>query len=787
MKPSRAQYRRKWVAAARTLQNTNHHDPNMDNHPTVDQHPNVDLDQLIELPLNSVLPDNSDPDNSDPEIDEEQSEPSRKRLCGAANGSLHEEGDIGGALASWANEFLVKHNAMDSLLALLKKRGHPNLPSSARTLLGTKRSISVQVKSGMDYVYLPLAAELLKHFKRHPPNIVDHIDSFEISLNVDGLPLFKSCNKTLWPVLCAIVNVKPVVVFPVVLAYGNSKPKDLEFLENVIRDLGDVLENGLQDGNRVLPVSLRCVVCDAPARALVKGTKLCSGYFGCDKCAQKGMWVGRVFYPLIKDIDLRSDYSFREQVNEGHNLSVSPFYTLPIDMIKKFPIDYMHQLCLGVTRKLILTWIRGSWEVKLSAGQVEEISNRLTGLKPFVPSFFARKPRGMAEIDRWKATEYRQFLVYTGQIVLSGILRPDLYDHFLCLSVASSILICPRLALLHRPYAKQLMEYFVEQGKKLKRLVRSGKNPIAQIAKRLSESYGAIPQSREAVISLKKPDNCFILTDSSCCEMTTTGFAVVEFVDEKSVEIICEKWTETCDGVMYSYWPQLNAKGEAKKAEIPDKELWKKYKIRVLSYTDNFKMAQKWLKKAEETSNVDSESDSDGCARRKRSKPNTRRKRSRPGGYHYAELSECFDGNETDNLAREENLTCPALTPLLPAAPIFPVASSPGLNRNGDFSAALISAVNTVFDSIPSDVSCDSRPLHSSIPCTSTSSPNYSNSQRQHQHGLNKSTTNLNNENPVLTHNGKSTSTKQDQQDSAIHAIIFGMLKLVEKRKTFLT
>jgi hypothetical protein len=67
MKPSRAQYRRKWVAAARTLQNTNHHDPNMDNHPIVDQHPNVYLDQLIELPLNPVLPDNSDPDNSDPD------------------------------------------------------------------------------------------------------------------------------------------------------------------------------------------------------------------------------------------------------------------------------------------------------------------------------------------------------------------------------------------------------------------------------------------------------------------------------------------------------------------------------------------------------------------------------------------------------------------------------------------------------------------------------------------------------------------------------------------------
>ena len=31
-------------------------------------------------------------------------------------------------------------------------------------------------------------------------------------------------------------------------------------------------------------------------------------------------------------------------------------------------------------------------------------------------------------------------------------------------------------------------------------------------------------------------------------QMTTTSFAVVEFIDEKSVEIVCEKWIETCDG-----------------------------------------------------------------------------------------------------------------------------------------------------------------------------------------------------------------------------------------------
>ena len=56
----------------------------------------------------------------------------------------------------------------------------------------------------------------------------------------------------------------------------------------------------------------------------------------------------------------------------------------------------------------------------------------------------------------------------------------------------------------------------------------------------------------------------------------------------------------------------------------------------------------------------------------------------------------------TQTMARKENLTRPALTPLLPAAPMLSRASSPGLNQNRDFSTALISAVNTVFDSTPS-------------------------------------------------------------------------------------
>ena len=56
-------------------------------------------------------------------------------------------------------------------------------------------------------------------------------------------------------------------------------------------------------------------------------------------------------------------------------------------------------------------------------------------------SEFARKPRGLDEVKMWKATEYRQFLLYTGYLVLEGVLGPESYSYFLCLSIAFRILL----------------------------------------------------------------------------------------------------------------------------------------------------------------------------------------------------------------------------------------------------------------------------------------------------------------------------------------------------------
>ncbi|KAJ8007744.1 hypothetical protein DPEC_G00097390 [Dallia pectoralis] len=431
-------------------------------------------------------------------------------------------------LAAWTSEFQVKHNAVDGLLKLLKKHGHPQLPSTARTLMRTAREVKTVEKSGMEYLHYPLKEKLVETLDRYPVQLVTDLDTLELSFNVDGLPLFKSSGKSMWPILCAVM-LSPVTIFPTALTCGTKKPTDLAFLEDTVTDLTEVLANGLDYRKKNIKVIVRCFVCDAPAKALIKNTKCYSGYYGCERCTQRGIWLKRVTYQETAELNLRTDASFRAQTQPEHHHGPTPLSDLPIDMVQSFPIDYMHQVCLGVTKKLLFIWCRGEKGMRISAGQVQEISSRLLQLKSSIPSIFARTPRGLDELERWKATEFRQFLLYTGRLVLKGVLREDLYNHFLTFSVAIGLLVCPTLVQPHHHYAQNLLQYFVEKGCELygatflvynthtmlhlstdairfkgldncsafvfenhlqtiKKMVRSGKNSLAQVANRLEEN-----------------------------------------------------------------------------------------------------------------------------------------------------------------------------------------------------------------------------------------------------------------------------------------------------------
>ncbi len=42
-----------------------------------------------------------------------------------------------------------------------------------------------------------------------------------------------------------MMNLKPLIVFPVALTYGGTKPHNLDFLSDTIMDLNNIIQNGL--------------------------------------------------------------------------------------------------------------------------------------------------------------------------------------------------------------------------------------------------------------------------------------------------------------------------------------------------------------------------------------------------------------------------------------------------------------------------------------------------------------------------------------------------------------
>ena len=82
-------------------------------------------------------------------------------------------------------------------------------------------------------------------------------------------------------------------------------------------------------------------------------------------------------------------------------------------------IDYMHLVCLGVVRRLMLAWLKGPLICRLPANSVREISEISAKFRSYMPSEFCRRPRSLSDIDRFKATEFPQILLYTGVVAIS--------------------------------------------------------------------------------------------------------------------------------------------------------------------------------------------------------------------------------------------------------------------------------------------------------------------------------------------------------------------------------
>lgn len=429
-------------------------------------------------------------------------------------------------LSHWATKRYVRRAAVTHLLHILHPY-HSNLPLDSRTLLKTPRQTTIKNLVNGEYCHFGLI-DSLKLKLTSLSNISRH-ETIYISFNVDGLPIFhKGHRLQLWPILALIKNFK-TEPFVVGSFLGEGKPNPLSsYLKDFLEELMDLLSSGIQINNHFHTVKVHSFVCDAPARAYLKCVKQHSGYSSCDRCEDYGEYHGRIIF-RNSSAKRRDDTSFRTQNDKNYHHEESPLLCLPIDMIYSFPIDYMHEVCLGVMKKLLKIWTGKPSNAKLRCTTVRSISENIINLSKFIPVEFNRKGCDLAYLADWKATEFRLFLLYTGPIVLLDEIDLAIYEHFMLFHCSLMIFLSKRhIENIGVDIGRQLLNVFVKHSVQiysiefliynvhlllhladdveiygplddvsafpfenylghLKSLVQSPKNPLQQIHRRLKE------------------------------------------------------------------------------------------------------------------------------------------------------------------------------------------------------------------------------------------------------------------------------------------------------------
>ncbi|XP_051170917.1 uncharacterized protein LOC127289069 [Leptopilina boulardi] len=454
-------------------------------------------------------------------------------------------------LRDWALFFHISLMALSALLLLLQPFINFPLPVDARTLLRTVKQVKISKMNDGEYHHFGLdraVKGIIREFNKQGQSI----KKVELMINIDGLPISKSGTESLWLILCSELNGD--VVYPVGAFYGKKKPDDAnEFLKQFVDELSYLCNNGFEESN--VRISCAAIICDAPAKSFAFNLKGHTGYDSCSKCVITGEYIkrttkrkngkknknqrknkGTVCFPGTKPFAVKTDEGFaRGDYEEFDTGRETILQSIPnFGCISNVPLDYMHLVLLGVMKKLIKLWITGPLKIRLSAVDVGRIDKRMRTLRYNIPTEFSRKPRSMLLYRFWKATEFRTFLLYAGPVALQGIVSSEIFDNFILLHTAISVLVdelllqnstnidaCHDMFIefvngFEKIYGKEYVSHnvhnllhicpdvkkygrldkyssfrFENYMSTIKRMIRKGEKPLQQIAKRYSEREAA--------------------------------------------------------------------------------------------------------------------------------------------------------------------------------------------------------------------------------------------------------------------------------------------------------
>lgn len=362
-------------------------------------------------------------------------------------------------LSDWAIVYKPGRTSFRQLLIILKEEGL-NVPISPDTIVKRVQNNSIKQFSNGSYQHFDIESQILKYC-----SVMGYKEVIHLDINVDGLPLFDSSRTQLWPILARIVEYEKI--FPIGIFLGKTKPKDLhEYLQAFVSNMTEILKNGILFENKRIEVRIRYIICDTPARAYICGIKGHTSKSGCTKCTQEAKKIDGVLTYSTKIEKRITDEDFENRRYPNHHQpeylhQKTPLELLGVKMISQVPLDIMHLVDLGVTKKFLHRIYFKHAYFEISQENLDSISKSLENVKKGIPKEFVRNARPLEEIVYWKATEYRQFLLYSGIVALKNHIPDNLFYQFLILHTAFRLLLCTKNFNDNAKLAQRLLNTFV--------------------------------------------------------------------------------------------------------------------------------------------------------------------------------------------------------------------------------------------------------------------------------------------------------------------------------------
>jgi hypothetical protein len=300
------------------------------------------------------------------------------------------------------------------------------------------------------------------------------------TMGIDAFPLHSTSSEEICPIYLSInelpEHLKPDFIVVCGIWIAKKEAKSAAFMPTLIPILNALQTAGVtvrhQDGapfGRTLRFHPLLAIMDAPQRAEALSLTRFNGTYGCDKCylrarsIQRRNGYARVFNSADEQLSVQAAategcqqpdvrcladtrmLAATKEPNAVHKLgvkAVSPLDELVgFDYICYSTTCYLHQVCLGQVRWLMLQLFAPANKKPLHPSAIPDLRQQLTAIDTAVltlkiPASINRPPRSLREVLHFRGHEHESWLLVYAPFVLQAFLPPDYYRHLLVLSSA---------------------------------------------------------------------------------------------------------------------------------------------------------------------------------------------------------------------------------------------------------------------------------------------------------------------------------------------------------------